>query len=312
MTTSTRGSTVPPLDAELLAVAEGQQAMLTTLQARAAGMPAPMLVALVKSGVLRHPGRGLYAVEALAQTDPEKWHRQLCSGAFLLYPDAVLAGTTAVLAHGIPVWGAPLDVPAITRPIKRSGGVGAFWVRPARGGVVDSDWGRATAPAEALVQHAIDRGIIPGVVSSDSALRAGTVTDAELAEYRGEGAERDPMPAIGIHALLRRRSPRISGGVAVRGRDGHGGHRGDPTGADRRRGRRARGPVDFLVTGTNVIVEFDGKVEYASGGPERAVEGEAARGPPASVGYVVVRLTWADLERPGTVRCSGSSAIKAA
>ena len=102
MTTSTRALTVPPLDAQLLAVAQGQHGMLTTFQARAAGLSPPLLVALVKSGVLRHPGRGLYAVGAMAETDPQKWHRQLCAGAFLLYPDAVLAGTTAVLAHGVP------------------------------------------------------------------------------------------------------------------------------------------------------------------------------------------------------------------
>jgi very-short-patch-repair endonuclease len=312
MTTSTRASIVLPLDAELLAVATGQHGMLTTLQAKAAGLSPPVLVALVKAGVLRHPGRGLYAVEALAETDPEQWHRQLCAGAFLLYPDAVLVGTTAVLAHGIPVWGAPLEVPTITRPIKRAGGVGAFWVRPARGAVVDSEWGPASTPAEAVVQHAIDRGIIPGVVSADAALRAGTVTDTQLAdavarvrmwprasraasmlsfvdgrrESVGESRCGVAMAMAGIDVTPQVQISDDDGGVVAR--------------------------VDFLVTGTNVIVEFDGKVKYASGDSDVLWKEKRREDRLRRLGYVVVRLTWADLERPGAVAAAVRRALRAA
>jgi very-short-patch-repair endonuclease len=312
MTTSTRASIVLPLDAELLAVATGQHGMLTTLQAKAAGLSPPVLVALVKAGVLRHPGRGLYAVEALAETDPEQWHRQLCAGAFLLYPDAVLVGTTAVLAHGIPVWGAPLEVPTITRPIKRAGGVGAFWVRPARGAVVDSEWGPASTPAEAVVQHAIDRGIIPGVVSADAALRAGTVTDTQLAdavarvrmwprasraasmlsfvdgrrESVGESRCGVAMAMAGIDVTPQVQIDDDDGGVVAR--------------------------VDFLVTGTNVIVEFDGRVKYASGDSDVLWKEKRREDRLRRLGYVVVRLTWADLERPGAVAAAVRRALRAA
>ena len=37
------------------------------------------------------------------------------------------------------------------------------------------EWGPASAPAAALVQHAVDHGIVTGVVSADAALREGTV-----------------------------------------------------------------------------------------------------------------------------------------
>lgn len=312
MTTSTRASTALPLDAELLAVAQGQQGMLTTLQARAAGLSAPMLVALVKAGVLRHPGRGLYAVEALAEAEPEEWHRQLCAGAFLLYPDAVLAGTTAVLAHGIPVWGAPLDVPTITRPIQRAGGVGAFWVRPARGAVVDSDWGIASAPAEALVQHAIDRGIIPGVVSADAALRAGTVTDTELAD--AVARVRTWPHASHAASMLsfvdgRRESvgeSRCGVAMAMAGIDV------TPQAQIVDDDGDVVGRVDFLVTGTNVIVEFDGKVKYASGDKEVLWKEKRREDRLRRLGYVMVRLTWGDLERPGAVAAAVRRALAAA
>jgi very-short-patch-repair endonuclease len=312
MTTSTRALTVPPLDAQLLAVAQGQHGMLTTFQARAAGLSPPLLVALVKSGVLRHPGRGLYAVGAMAETDPQKWHRQLCAGAFLLYPDAVLAGTTAVLAHGVPVWGAPLVVPTITRPIKRAGGVGAFWVRPARGAVVDSDWGRASAPADALVQHAIDRGIVPGVVSADAALRTGTVTETALADAVAR-VRSWPHASHAASMLLfvdgRRESVGESrcavamamAGIEVTPQVLIVDEDGEPVGR-----------VDFLVTGTNVIVEFDGKVKYASGDPDVLWKEKRREDRLRRLGYVVVRLTWADLERPGGVAAAVRRALKAA
>ena len=68
-----------------------------------------MLVALVSAGVLRHPGRGLYIVGSMSETDVRPRHRQLVRGAFLLYPDAVLTSTSTLLAHDLPVW-APTPV----------------------------------------------------------------------------------------------------------------------------------------------------------------------------------------------------------
>ena len=312
MTTTTRASTVLPLDPELLAVATGQHGMLTTLQAKAAGLSPPMLVAMVKAGVLRHPGRGLYAVDALVETDPEKWHRQLCAGAFLLYPDAVLVGTTAVLAHGIPVWGAPLDVPTITRPIKRAGGMGAFWVRPARGAVVTTDWGRASAPADALAQHAIDRGIIAGVVSADAGLREGHITEVELAEAVAR-VRTWPHASHAASTLLfvdgRRESvgeSRCAVALAMAGIEV------TPQALIVDEDGELVGRVDFLVTGTNVIVEFDGKVKYASGDVDVLWKEKRREDRLRRLGYVVVRLTWADLERPGAVAAAVRRALRAA
>src|SRR5512141_3489572 len=75
-------ASLAPLDAALVATARHQHGMVSTAQAPQAGLSAPVLVKLVKQGVLRHPGRGLYAVEALVESEPEAWHRQLCAGAF--------------------------------------------------------------------------------------------------------------------------------------------------------------------------------------------------------------------------------------
>jgi very-short-patch-repair endonuclease len=70
--------------------------------------------------------------------------------------------------------------------------------------------------------------------------------------------------------------------------------------------------VDFVVAGTKIVIEFDGKVKYESGEPdvlwrEKKREDELRR-----LGYVVVRITWADLERPGAVLARVRAALAAA
>ena len=302
----------PTLDPELVATALGQHGMLTTAQATRAGLSAPMLVALVKARVLRHPGRGLYAVEALVDPEPEGWHRQLCAGAFLVYPDATLAGPSAVLAHGIPVWGAPLTAPSILRPVKRAGGMGAFWVRPTRGEPVTTTWGPASPPAAALVQHAVDRGIVTGVVSADAALRQGLVSDGELAEAVKAVATwpRGSRAASMLRLVDGRRESvgesRCGVALAMAGIEAT----PQVTLRDVRGDVVAR--VDFRVEGTNVIVEFDGKVKYAAGDPRVLWDEKRREDRLRRLGYVVVRVTWADLERPGGVAAVVRSALRAA
>ena len=302
---------ITALDAALVTTARTQQGMLTTAQAMAAGLSGPVLVRLVKAGVLRHPGRGLYAVEALAGPDAESWHRQLCAGAFLLYPDAVLAGTSALLAHGIPVWGAPLDTPSIVRPVQRAGGMTAFWVRPARGESVSTDWGPASPPASALIQHAVDHGIVTGVVSADAALREGAVTLDELAEaLDGVATWPHSSRAASMVRLVdgRRESvgeSRCAVALALAGID----VTPQVPIFDERGALVAR--VDFLVDGTMVIIEFDGKVKYASGDPRVLWHEKRREDRLRRLGYLVVRITWAQLERPGAVAAAVRAALRA-
>ena len=303
----------PPLtalDAALVTTARAQQGMLTTAQATAAGLSAPVLVKLVKAGVLQHPGRGLYAVAALAECDPEAWHRQLCAGAFLLYPDAVLAGTSALLAHGIPVWGAPLTAPSILRPVKRAGGMSAFWVRPARGESLSTEWGPASPPAPALVQHAVDHGIVTGVVSADAALRQGAVSLEQLAEQVDAVATwpHSSRAASMLRLVDGRRESvgesRCGVALAMAGIDV------TPQATIRDEYGDFVARVDFLVDGTMVVIEFDGKVKYAAGDPEVLWHEKRREDRLRRLGYVVVRITWAQLERPGAVAAAVRAALR--
>jgi very-short-patch-repair endonuclease len=61
------------------------------------------------------------------------------------------------------------------------------------------------------------------------------------------------------------------------------------------------GRVDFLV-GEKVVVEFDGLVKYEGAQGREALAAEKRREDRLrAAGYEVVRLTWADLDRPDRV-----------
>ena len=53
--------------------------------------------------------------------------------------------------------------------------------------------------------------------------------------------------------------------------------------------------VDFLVAGTRVVVEFDGKVKYGYGGADVLMAEKRREDRLRRLGYAVVRVTWADL-----------------
>jgi very-short-patch-repair endonuclease len=300
------------LDPALVATARSQWGVLTTAQLAAAGHDPRALAHLVRRGILRHPGRGLYVVAELAETDELASHRQLAAGAVLMYPDAVLAGTTALLAHGIPVWGVDLGRPRIRRPITRAGGMSSFWVRPDVGdGQVPTEWGPASPVAPALALHAVDHGIVPGVVSADAALHAGMVTEPALSvavDAVSRWVHGSRAVAMRSFADGRRESVGESrcgvalamAGIAV-----------TPQVEIRDAGGRFVARVDFLVDGTHVVIEFDGKVKYADGDPRVLWDEKQREDHLRRLGYTVVRIAWADLERPGAVAARVRAALAA-
>lgn len=298
---STSSMPTSSLDGLVLTQAAAQHGVLSTAQLLAAGHPPRRLVELVRAGVLLHPGRGLYLVAALARDDEIDRHRQLVAGAFLLYADAVLTGTTALLAHGIPVWGVPLGRPALRRPMKRSGGMSAFWVRQASGEVVDTPWGPASPVAEALALHAVDHGIVPGVVSADAALRDARAGVEELdAAVEVVSGWVHGSRAVAMRALADGRRESVGEsrcGVAL----AMAGIRVVPQVVISGRNGEFVARVDFVVEGTKVIVEFDGRVKYRSGDPSLLWAEKRREDALRALGYVVVRITWADLEVPGAV-----------
>ena len=311
------GRSIAPMssvDPSVFTLASGQHGLLTTAQARAMGVTAAHLVTLVRTGVLTPLCRGLYAVTQTVPDDPASAHLQVAAGARLLYDDAILTGLTAVLAHRGVAWGSDLSRARILRPVQRAAGASAFHVRrtstptPA----VPTPFGLAVPLPDALAHHAIDDGMIAGVVSADHALHECLVTSDELraavdrvaswpwgSRARGMLAWADgTAESVGesrCRVILGAQGVRLVPQVTIS--DHHG---------------RFVARVDFVVEGTKVVVEFDGRLKYAAGDPrvlwdEKRREDELRR-----LGYVVVRLTWADLERPGVALAKVRRALQAA
>ncbi|KGN38932.1 type IV toxin-antitoxin system AbiEi family antitoxin domain-containing protein [Knoellia aerolata] len=284
---------------DLVRIAGGQHGMFTTKQAADLGVGRKGLCEAVRSGSVRHPARGLYAVSALVDTEAVPWQRHLAAGAQLLYPDVVLTGVTAVLAHGLPVWGCRLDRPDLLRPIERQAGTKPYRVRPLRGTAVDGPWGPTVPLAEALVQLCMDHGIVQGVVSADAALHRGLVSMDELqaavdavATWARSHRPRAMMTHVDAKAESVAESRarvefhshgiRVVSQVLVRDWDGS-----------------VIGRADFGVEGTNVLIEVDGKMKYADGDPQVLWREKRREDDMRAAGKIVVRVTWSDLETPG-------------
>lgn len=301
------------LEPLLLSLAAGQHGMFTTVQAHKMGMDKSSLARAVVDKELRHPMRSLYAVTHLVdETSPLAWHGHLAQGARLIYSDLVFASVTAVLAHDIAVWGCELGRPQIFRPISRSTGVRGVRVRPMRGKAVDTPWGPAATAADALVQLAMDYGTEQGVVSADHALRSGVVTSEDLAAAVA-GVENwpDAHKARSMSALacgLRESVGESRCGITLE----LAGIRVTPQVEIRDAFGNLVGRVDFLVDGTMVIVEFDGKVKFETGDPQVLWAEKKREDRLRRLGYTVVRIIWADLEQPGAVAAKVRAAIRAA
>ena len=56
--------------------------------------------------------------------------------------------------------------------------------------------------------------------------------------------------------------------------------------------------ADLGIEGTNVLLEFDGKVKYTDGGPEALFREKKREDRIRRRGYVVIRVVWADLFHP--------------
>ena len=292
------------VDPALRALAAGQHGMFTLAQARTLGVSPLVLERLVRENRLLHPGRGLYAVTEDVDQAPEPWHRHLCVGAHLLYRDASLTSASASLAHGLPVWGVDLSRPDLHRPVDRAVGVKAFRVRPRpknplRPEPVTTELGRADEVATSVVQLALDHGPVAGTVSADNAVHRGLVTIDALttagdlvASWPGSSRVRSMLAFVDGRSEsvgeTRCRIELVTHGiplvpqVPIRDRDGN-----------------VFARVDFVIEGYKVVVEFDGRVKYAEGDKQVLWDEKRREDRLRALGYLVVRITWADLEHPG-------------
>ncbi|WP_435198412.1 hypothetical protein [Janibacter sp. GS2] len=271
-------------------------AIFTRQDALRAGVRDEVLIGALRRGRIARLCRGAY-------TSPGPWtkgeqRRLLARAALRVYEDAVLTSATAVAAHGIPLFEVPVVRADIARPITREAGTTQLRIRPLRDEPVDTDWGPAVPLAPALLQMTMDHGIPAGVASIDAALHVGA-TEREVLAAGYERVSGWPHSSRARCALAWSDGRSESLGesvtrVILRGA-GWGIDSQVPI-VDRHGEVFAR--ADLGVEGTRVLVEFDGKVKYTEGGPDALFREKQREDRIRALGYVVVRVTWADLFHP--------------
>lgn len=282
------------MDAALLAVAESQDGLFTTAQARTAGITDRGLAGLKGAGTVRSVARAVYALADAVPSDPVDAHRFRVRAGRLLYPDAHPCGVSLLAESGVDVWGARLARADLVRDVRSEVLTSLCRIRPPHPGVRPEP-GAGDPVAAALVPTAFDHGPLAGIISADAALHDELTTAeaigavaASVVRWPGAGKVRTML------AMMDGRSESV-GESRLRVMLTVAGLRLVPQFAIIE-GRRAFAYVDLLVDGTNLCLEFDGRMKYGEGEVlwrEKKREDRIRR-----LGYGVERVIWADLERP--------------
>lgn len=287
------------MDSSLVDIAGAQDGVITTRQLMTLGHTRESITGMVRDGAVSRLTRGAYAVgeRPAGVDDSVARHRLLGRGAQLLYPDAALAGHSALVALDLPVWGADLRRVHLERPIHREVITHDFVIRPPFDG---RSAAKGVVPvAVGLVQHCLEHGATPGIVAADAALHGSAVSpvDLEAAAAVVKGWPRSSRVRT-MMALVEARSEsvgesRLRVGLTVLG------VRVEPQVVIRDEEGRFVARVDFLVKDTKVVIEFDGMVKYREGGAEALIAEKRREDELRRLGYQVVRVVWSDLERLG-------------
>jgi very-short-patch-repair endonuclease len=293
------------LDPALADLARAQRGAFSARQAHTFGVSDLDLHRLVRAGRVVRVRRGAFVrVDALEGLAPEA-EFAVRTQAVLLSRDAPSWAShhCALAVSGLPLVGAPLDrfdLCAQVRGEYRNGDVVTRPLPPDEPALL-VDGVRTVSTETALVQTAARYGIRPAVVALDAALGRGVVTTAGLERtmhrldlgIRGHTRARQAMaladPASESPGESLTRMLLHGLGVVTRSqvvlRDSDG----------------VIGRVDLLVD-ERIVVEFDGLMKYEGAEGRTALAAEKRREDRLrAAGYQVIRLTWADLDRPERV-----------
>ena len=152
---------------------------------------------------------------------------------------------------------------------------------------------------EAVVQVAMDHGILQGVVTADAALHRGLISKDQLVV--AVAAVAAWARSHRARAMMTHVDPRSESVAESRARFEFNSY-GIPVVSQvvvRRGDGSVIGRGDFGVEGTDIVVEVDGKVKYADGDPEVLWREKRREDEMRAEGKIFVRVTWADLEHPG-------------
>ncbi|MFC7489624.1 MULTISPECIES: type IV toxin-antitoxin system AbiEi family antitoxin domain-containing protein [unclassified Knoellia] len=301
------------MDLGLLDQARAQGGVLTTGQAGWHGVTPRGLTRLVNAGELVRVRKGAFVLAgAWTAAKPVERLALRTRAVMAGRAGAVAAGECAVALHGLPLWGVPLERVLLHGDVTRTRSRSGLTVIPQLStvGAVSSETGvLAVTSAYAVVQLCTAHGHRAALIALDAALHSRRVVLSEVVRaaaclslsgsdlWEVEQMVRLADPSCESVGESRTRLLLHDLGYAARSQvalsDAH--------------GFVAR--VDFLVE-DRVVVEFDGLMKYDGFEGRAALAAEKRREDRLrSMGFVVVRLVWSDLEHPERVAALMNRAV---
>jgi very-short-patch-repair endonuclease len=288
-------------DLELLLTAGG--GAFSSVQASRLGVSRDQQARWCRTGVVVRVRRGAFVDRATyARAGPDDRYRLRVRAVMAgRSPDDLATHHAALALRGVPLWMVDLARIDIAGSVSGDFVRAGVWVHPSTGQPRDPT---ATPPAvtvaRALVQVATATGVESAVVAADAALARQLCSRAELDHELSGGARIRASRRVATMLRLcdarsesvgetRLRLMLVAAGLPVRSQV----RISDGAGVFAR--------VDLLVE-DRVVVEFDGAVKYSGDVSGRTLFEEKRREDRLrELGFEVVRVTWADLERPQLV-----------
>ena len=290
------------MDDRLQVLASAQFGSFSAGDAAQVGVGSSEITRYVRRGEVRRIRRGAYVLaRTYAGADLSGQRRLRVMAVLRTRPGDRASHHSALTLLGIGSYGVDERMVEVeSRSVNRRRVSGGLATNPWTGGDTWS-WEKyeMVAPARACVQVVATGGFIAALCAMDSAMFLGRCTAEEI---RAAAESLPPIHrTIALRALeasdpkaeavgeTRTRVILRDGGFTVESQ------------VVMHAGSTVAGRVDFLVDGC-VIVEFDGLVKYQGNDGKAALAAEKHREDElTSLGYEVVRLTWADLKDPEAV-----------
>ncbi|MGW6198343.1 type IV toxin-antitoxin system AbiEi family antitoxin domain-containing protein [Kribbella sp. NPDC055110] len=303
------------MNERLRLIAAQQGGVFSRRQALAGGCTHEQIVRCLRDGSWEQIRRGQYA-EKLDLTVLPPWERarfvhlrQVHAAMNAMRPNSVaVSHQSALVLHGMPIWGLDLSRVHVTRMDGQSGGLVAG-VQHHLGVLTAADLtvvdGRlVTNVARAALESACTTSFEVGVVGFDAALRGGHLGEDDVLRLRsastfwpGSATARQALrfgnglaESVGesrLRVLMHEHGlpePRLQ----TEFHDRHG----------------LIGRVDFDFDGYNLVVEFDGALKYGGGSPEVLIQEKRREDRLRALGLTVVRTNWSDFDHPALLAAS--------
>ncbi|MFF0338667.1 hypothetical protein [Kribbella sp. NPDC004875] len=296
------------MNPKLKLLAGRQGGVYTRRQAAECGYTLGQIRERIRDGRWERIRYGQYA-EAVDLEHLAPWDRQIVVHRRLVHAvlnslrpgDVAVSHQSALVLHGVPVWGADLKEVQVSR-LDRDRGGRVAGVRHHRGRLTDADLTSVgglpvTTVPRALFEMACTSSFAAAVVAADAVLRDRPPTEADARRLLA-ATEFWPGSATARAALTFADPLSESVGESRLRVLMHNHGLPEPvlqatfTDAD---GFIAR--VDFFFPAERTVVEFDGLLKYADGDGTVLVREKRREDRLRALGLEVVRVTWADFAR---------------